>query len=149
MNFYSFREDNSIQNNEITGVIEVRNLDNEYNVRKSKLRTMYLTGPVLLEKQFGKNRSKDRFYVSGGVIWGLRIATATKIVHGVNGKRQKVVERGLGDDLNVNWWRYGLTARMGYQDKFNFYATYYLTPLFEKGKGPELYPISIGTRINF
>ena len=108
---------------------------------------MYLTAPLLLEAQFGKNKSKDRFYISGGVLGGLRIGSTTKIVHGVDGKRQKLVERSK--DLNINRWRWGLTARMGYKDTFDCYASYYMTPLFETDKGPELYPIAIGLRMNF
>lgn len=147
MNFYSFRGDNNIQVSEESGEIEERILADDYNVRKSKFRTMYLTSPLLLEAQFGKNKSKDRFYISGGVLGGLRIGSTTKIVHGVDGKRQKLVERGK--DLNINRWRWGLTARMGYKEAFNFYATYYMTPLFEKNKGTELYPLAVGFRMNF
>ena len=103
--------------------------------------------PVILEAQFGKGNSKERLYISGGVVGGLKISSATKVVHEVNGKKQKLKERG--GDLNINRWRLGLTARVGYKDIFNFYANYYLTELFEDGMEPELYPITIGIRMNF
>ena len=46
-------------------------------------------------------------------------------------------------DFNVNPFRVSLTARMGY-GWFNVFATYSLTQLFEDGRGPELYPFTIG-----
>jgi hypothetical protein len=45
--------------------------------------------------------------------------------------------------------RYGATARIGWEN-FHIFATYYLTPLFEKDKGPggpdgvDLFPFEIG-----
>jgi hypothetical protein len=148
LNIYHFQNDNSIQTNAETGEIEERVLTDEYNVRKSKFNTIYLTAPLLLEAQFGKSEnSKERFYINGGVIGGLRIAQAVKVVHGVDGKRNKLIERGK--DLNLHRWRWGLTARMGYKDIMNIYATYYITPLFENDPGHELHPVSMGFRINF
>ena len=116
MNFYSFRGDNNIQVNEETGLLEERTLVDNYNVRKSKFRTLHLTSPLLLEQQFGKGKSRDRFYVSAGLIGGLRIGSAIKVVHGVNGSRQKLVERSK--ELNFHRWRWGVTARMGYKNTF-------------------------------
>ncbi|MCK4662212.1 MAG: hypothetical protein KAT68_05065 [Bacteroidales bacterium] len=150
MNSYFYQGDNNIQINESIGVIEERELENEYNVRKSKFTTTYLTMPVILEAQLGKGNRKESFYISGGVIGGYNIASAIKVKHEVEGKKQKLIERR--GDLNINPFRVGLTVRIGHKDKDNnsmgLYATYYLTPFFEKDMGPELHPFAIGLRID-
>ena len=85
------------------------------------------------------------------VIGGLRISNSIKVVHEIDGNKQKFREKN--NDLNINKWRLGLTARFGSRDKNNsssgFYATYYLTPLFEKNTAPELHPWAIGFRVGF
>ena len=147
MNYYRFQGDNSIQINDSTGIIEERILVNNYDVKKSKMNTTYLTVPLILEAQFGKGKSKDKFYVSGGLIGGFKITSAIKVKHDVDGKTQKFKERG--GDLNLNPFRVALTARMGYKDYFNFYANYYITPLFQNNMGPELHPFALGIRLDF
>jgi hypothetical protein len=146
-NFYRFQESNSIKENELTGNIDEWVLEDDYQVLKSKLRTWYLTMPLLLEVQFGRSISKERFYIAGGPVGGLRLSNVSKIVHDVEGDKQKIKIRG--NDLNIRKWRLGLTARVGYADNMNIYATYYLTPFFEDEVEPEIYPVSIGFRINF
>ena len=150
MNSYSFQGDNNIQINESIGVIEERELENEYSVLKSKFTTTYLTIPVIFEAQLGKGNRKESLYISGGVIGGYNIASAIKVKHEVKDEKQKLIERG--GDLNINRFRVGLTVRIGHKDKDNnssgLYATYYLTPLFEKDMGPELHPFAIGFRID-
>lgn len=146
MNSYFLKGDNTIQVNDTSGVIEERPLG-QYNIRRNKLNTTYLTAPLILEVQFGENKSRERFFISAGAVVGLRIASVIKVVHEVDDKKHKFKERR--NDLNLNRWRVGLTARTGYKDIFNFYANYYLTPLFETDMGPELYPFAVGVRMNF
>ena len=150
MNYYRFHGNNSIQLNGSTGVIEERELENEYDVLKSKFTTTYLTIPIILEAQLGKGDRKESLYISGGVIGGYNIASAIKVKHEVEDEKQKLIERG--GDLNINSFRVGLTVRIGHKDKENnssgLYVTYYLTPLFEKDMGPELHPFAIGLRID-
>jgi hypothetical protein len=146
-NIYHFQDQNNLQVNPLTGDIEERLLADDLEVRKSKFNTFYLTSPLLLEAQFGKGNSDDKFYISGGVIGGLRVMAARKVVYGEKGDRKKQIERG--HDLQLHRWRWGLTARMGYKDVFNFYANYYITPLFKTSHAPELHPVAIGCRVNF
>ncbi len=147
MHQYNFKRDNNVQVNETTGDIEERVYQGVADIRKSKLNTTYLTIPVLLELQLGKGMSKDRFYFSAGVVGGLKIASRTKMVYGEKGEKKKIVEKG--GDLNLNRWKLDATARLGYKDAINVYASYAILTLFEKDKGPELYPFTVGFRINF
>ncbi len=43
-------------------------------------------------------------------------------------------------------WAYGFTLRIGYKS-FNLFGYYQISEVFKKGKGPALYPISVGLTI--
>jgi len=146
-NHYRFQDENNIQRSETTGDIEERLLTDLADIRKSKFNAAYLTVPAILELQLGKGNSKDRYYLSFGVVGARKIASKVKVVYGEKGERKKMVEKGV--DLNLNPWRLSLTARTGYKDFFDFFASYSLTRIFEKDKGPELYPVSFGLRMSF
>ena len=107
-------------------------------ITKSKMNTTYLTAPLLLEFQIPAG--KKPVYLSAGVVGGVKLHSNTKIKYTENGNKQKVKDKG---DYNLYPLRYGATVRLGYR-ALNIYANYYLTPLFESGRGPELYPFSIG-----
>ncbi|MFW5657455.1 MAG: hypothetical protein ACOC0C_07540 [Bacteroidota bacterium] len=144
---YFFDGNNSIIKDEFTGEIEP---DYSYtglgiNLDKSKLVTTYLTVPLLLEGQVGSGSSSKRFRIAAGVIGGLKIGSHTKVVYRQSGSKEKDKDK---DDFNLNALRYGFTARMGYKS-MNIYANYYPTPIFEKGKGPELYPFAVGLGLSF
>lgn len=108
------------------------------NLSKSKLTMTYLTIPLLMEFQVPSGHK--RFYVSAGVIGGVKLGSHTKVVYQDGGQKQKDKNR---NDYNLATLRYGFHARVGY--KFiNLYATYYPVALFEKDKGPEVYPFNVG-----
>lgn len=108
------------------------------SIDRAKLQTTYLTAPLLLEFQIPAG--KKRIHLSGGVIGGVKIGSKTKMVYTVSGDKQK---DKVKDDFNLNSLRYGFTARLGYRS-IKLYANYYPVSLFESGKGPELYPYSVG-----
>lgn len=112
-------------------------------LENSKLSTIYLTVPLLAEYQIPHGRRSHRIYFSAGIIGGLNIGSHTKIVYRENSRRQKDKVR---DDFYLSPFRYGLTFRTGYRS-LNLYANYYPTPLFQKNKGPELYPVAVGFSI--
>jgi len=108
------------------------------NLSKSKLTMTYLSIPLLMEFQVPSGHK--RFYVSAGVIGGVKLGSHTKVVYQDGGQKQKDKNR---NDYNLATLRYGFHARVGY--KFiNLYATYYPVALFEKDKGPEVYPFNVG-----
>ncbi len=107
----------------------------ENGLKKSKLSTTFLSVPLLFEIQFPDKKSK-RFFISAGVIGGLKIGSHTKVKH-FNDKTKN------HDDFNINPFRYGATFRIGYSD-INIFATWYKTPLFKSGRGPEMNPFTIG-----
>ncbi len=111
----------------------------EYDVRKSKLTTLYLTVPIMFELQFSKRRN-DAFYMAIGGVGGYRIASHTKVVTSEEGKKVKDKNHG---DFCLNDFRYGAQLRFGFKS-INLFGTYYFSPLFDTDSGPELYPVSIG-----
>ena len=103
----------------------------------------YMTAPLLLEFQIPAPHK--RIYISAGVVGGLKLWSNTKMKYTVSGEKSKEKAKG---DYNLSPLRWGLTARVGYR-ALGFYATYYMTPLFKPGLGPELYPFNIGLAFSF
>ncbi|MGA1976955.1 MAG: hypothetical protein ABSG89_03780 [Bacteroidales bacterium] len=107
-------------------------------LKKSKLATLYLIVPVLLEVQIPTDR--QRINLAAGPIGAIKLSSHTKMVYQDND-----VVKSDGD-FNLNMLRYGFTARVGYEN-FMIYGTYYKTPLFISGEGPggiDLFPYEIG-----
>ena len=112
-------------------------------LEKSKLATVYLTLPVMLEGQIpAANHHLD---LAAGFIGAIKLGSHSRMVFH-DGQDIKSYS-----DFSLNMLRYGATARIGYQN-FQIYGTYYLTPLFKTGKGPggyNLYPFEIGFSFAF
>jgi hypothetical protein len=108
----------------------------EAALSKSKLSTTFLTVPLILEFQVPVNGHDKRFYFSGGVIGGLKVGSHTKVKK--DGDKSK-----SRDDFNINPFRYGATARAGYKG-INIFGTYYFSSFFKEGRGPEMFPFTIG-----
>jgi hypothetical protein len=139
-NNYRFDGNNNIIKGN-NGVIEMLTPDSD--LEKSKLATVYLDLPLLLELQIPADN--HHLNIAAGPIGAVKIGSHNKMVF-ENG--QKVKEDG---DFSLNMLRLGATARIGYQN-FQIYGTYYLTPLFQSGKGPagySLYPCEIGIAFTF
>ena len=83
---------------------------------KSKVSTCYLSIPLLAEFQVPVRGQEKRIYLSGGMMGGIKLGSHTKVK--TDGGKSK--DRG---DLNINPFRYGATARVGYKG-INLYGTY-------------------------
>lgn len=115
--------------------------DTSGNYKKSKITTSFITVPLLLEFQFPQSSKRnDRVHLIAGVIGGLKIGDYTKTVN-----KDGEVSKYKKEAFFISKLRYGYTFRIGFK-RFNIYANYYATPLFEKDKAPELHPVSIGIR---
>ena len=122
-------------------VIANLNTPADYLVKKSTLKTSYLTAPLLLEFQIPAG--KKRVHVSAGVIGGIKIASKAKVKYESNNGSQKA---SLRDDYSLSPFRYGATVRIGYR-MINIYANYYFSPLFSETTNPVLQPFSVGLNI--
>ncbi|MCF8379865.1 MAG: PorT family protein [Bacteroidales bacterium] len=139
---YHFDEGNVIT--EVNGVIE--RLDPPTQADKARLQTVFLNAPLLLEFQVPAGK-KEKFFISAGVIGGVKLSSKTKLVYYENGEKNKEKAK---DDFNINPLRYGFTGRIGYK-ALKLYANFYPQPLFKEGGGPvdgeNLYPFSVGLSI--
>jgi hypothetical protein len=140
---YNFERQNSIRKDPDTREIVEYVPTYAGNITKSKFNMTYMTAPLLLEFQIPAPHK--RIYISAGVVGGLKLWSNTKMKYTVSGEKSKEKAKG---DYNLSPLRWGLTARVGYR-ALGFYATYYMTPLFKPGTGPELYPFNIGLAFSF
>lgn len=139
-NNYRFDGNNNILKG-TNGIIE--ELDPGVMLEKSKLATIYLNLPLLLEVQIPADNS--HLNIAAGPIGAVKLGSHSKMVYQDG---QKIKSNG---DFSLNMLRYGATARVGFSN-FQLYGTYYMTPLFQTGKGPagnDLYPFEIGVAFTF
>ncbi|MGC1391225.1 MAG: outer membrane beta-barrel protein [Bacteroidales bacterium] len=139
-NNYRFDGNNNIQKGP-GGIIE--ELDPSLKLEKSKLATLFLTLPLMLEIQIPVDN--NRLHIAAGPVGALKLSSHTKMVF-EDGHTVK-----SWGDFSLNMLRYGATARVGYGN-FQLFGTYYYTPLFQSGKGPasnDLYPFEIGIALAF
>lgn len=111
--------------------------DTQHNYEKNKLATTYLTVPIMMEFQIPVGEKNKPIYLSVGATGSVKIGSHVKLKTDGGNKTK------IRDDFNLSPLRYGLSARVGY-GALNFFANYSLQPMFEKDKGPELYPFTIG-----
>lgn len=106
----------------------------------SRLRTLHLTLPVLLEWQpvFGKNKE---FFMSAGVIggWNVMSTYRVKYKNADGDKINKIESHGL----NTNPLTLDFMGQIGY-DMLSIYAKYSPMGVFQKGKGPDVNATSLG-----
>jgi hypothetical protein len=110
------------------------------NIRKNKINLNYVEVPFefrfrTMNKSIEeRNVANFRFYV--GFKGGVLVNSHTKY-------RDDETKIKVYDIDNLMLYRYGPTLRVGFK-KLSVHAFYSLTSIFEEGKGPELYPFSIG-----
>jgi Outer membrane protein beta-barrel domain len=115
-----------------------------YSYSKNKIRMSYLNVPLMLEFNTSSDTEKN-FHIALGAIGGWNMGTLTRKEWEYEGKSNNARLKG---DFNATPFTLDLSARIGYRN-FSVYGTYGLTPLFEKGKGPEVYPMSVGVCFHF
>jgi hypothetical protein len=138
-NNYGFRRNITLDPN---SSFTFASIDSGINYTRNKLRTSSLTLPLLLEFNASDNPDKT-FHLAAGITgsWVFRAKTLQEF--NANGYNISVERR---DDYNINPFQYAATVRLGVGD-FTLYANYGLSTLFEKNKGTDLNPFSIGLRI--
>jgi len=109
------------------------------NYSKNFLKATYLQVPLILDFVTSKKDEKG-FYFGVGVIGGYKIGSKMKVKYETDGDKHKENTKG---DFNLNPFKLSATARMGVGN-YVLFANYSLTSLFEKNRGPEVYPFSIG-----
>jgi hypothetical protein len=115
---------------------------NTYTYKRNKLRNTYIQVPLLLEFNTSNNPDKT-FHIAFGVIGQYLIASRTKQIL----EQGKVdISRVRKDNYNMSPFAAKAHVNIGYKG-FTIFGEYSLTPLFASGKGPELYPFTVGVRL--
>lgn len=110
-------------------------LENPNEIVKSKLSTLFIEAPLLLQLDFSSNiREENGFNIAVGPFVGYMLKAKTKLIYlDENDNSNKEKQKG---EFHLNKVRYGLQAQFGVMG-FNFYAKYHLSTLFENNKGPQ------------
>jgi hypothetical protein len=118
---------------------------NTYSYKKNKLRNTYIQVPLLLEFNTSNNPNKS-FHLAFGVIGEFLISGRTKQSLEELKANKADVTRVRKDNYNMSPFAAKAHVNFGYKG-WTLFGEYNLTPLFESGKGPELYPFTAGIRI--
>ena len=127
-------------------------IDEELSYDNNKISLNYIDVPV--EFRFRTRPSRDMphpFRVAVGAKFGYKVQAHTKYEgeyylddnnanNALETREVKFKEHNLS---NIESWRYGIMARIGY-GYFNITGYYPLTNIFESNSGEEMRPISIG-----
>lgn len=129
-------------------------------IEKNKLVVSYLALPLLLEFQNRADHKLGDFHIAAGALLGARLGSHTKTVFMENQKEYQLIDPATNEvwktvvspredtekvysDFNLNPFKADAMVRVGW-GYINLFGTYSLTTLFRSGKGPELYPFSVG-----
>jgi hypothetical protein len=123
-----------------TYALNVDNTIRDYS--KNKFRASYIHVPLMLEFNTSQDNDKS-FHIAAGAIGGWRMGSITK--QKWENENDKYQSRRKSD-FNLAPFTLDATARVGYKN-FTVFATYGLTSLFQKDKGPEVYPVTVGLQI--
>ncbi|MGL5892012.1 MAG: outer membrane beta-barrel protein [Bacteroidia bacterium] len=140
-NGYAFRNNASLisDTNRVAAVIETRDFS------KNKLKMTYLNVPLMLEFNTNNNNDDRSFHIGAGAIFGYNVfQNRLKQEYELENKTQEIKVK---DDFNINPFRYGLTARIGYGD-YTLFANYALSDVFRGNSGPKMNHYSIGVHIS-
>lgn len=130
---------------------------------KSKLTVSYLTLPVLFEYQNQADRKLSQFHVSAGLLLGVRIGSHTKLIYNQTDTPYDLIDPATGavvtsnkspleetykqfESFHLNPFKADAMVRIGW-GYLNLFGTYGITTLFRDGRGPELYPFSVGIKL--
>lgn len=142
LNNFRFDQDIALKYENGVTTVDEQYLAQGVNLTKSKLFTAYMNIPILIEFQTGRNHN---FFINGGVIGGLRIGAHTKI----QGKSSII--GGIAKDhssFGLRNFHYGYTLNFGYSH-IGFNLTYYHSPLWRKGAGPQVRQVNAGISLVF
>ena len=134
-------DNNYISITKENGELQIIDLNEEIEsltkVKRSTLKNLYLTVPILIEVQ------KKKFFAMAGIAGGLRLHSKTKVVYkNENNNKKKIKNSGNFDMSPI---KMDAITRIGYSG-FNIWCSYTLTDMF---KSIDIHPISIGIGLNF
>ncbi len=120
--------------------------DSVNHFTRNRLGITYLNVPLFLEFNTNNSDAKNSFHIAGGMEFGYNVfSNILKQRYEMDGHKIKTKQK---DDFNVNPFSMDAIARIGYGN-FTIFGKYSLTTLFEKDKGPVVYPFTAGINLSF
>lgn len=110
---------------------------------KNKLTVAYLDIPLEVRFRTKHEKKSKQFKIALGGKIGMRLSSHTKYKGDNIAGGDSDIKMKQHDIENIEQLRYGATFRVG-RGNWNLFGYYSLSQLFEDGKGPEMYPISVG-----
>jgi hypothetical protein len=141
-NSYGLRKNVQVMVSDSTGVTGLEIDSKERDFTKNKLRASYINVPVMLEINTSEYLEKS-FHIAAGVTGGWNMGSLTRQKWEDGDDKYATKVKG---DYNFTPFTLDASVRVGYKN-FTVFANYGLTPLFEKDKGPEVYPVSVGIQL--
>jgi hypothetical protein len=114
----------------------------DWKFSKSKLGVTTLNVPLLLEWKTG-NRA---LFLSAGVVGSFKTASSSRIYY--KDERDKKQAEKVATGMTLRPVTYDILVQAGTRD-FGIYSRYSPVSIFEKNKGPELYPLTFGVMLYF
>ena len=121
----------------------LRGVKDSLNYKKNDLNVSYLKVPLMLEINTSKNPHTN-LHIAGGIEFAYRIHSVLKQKFETDDEIYRVKDKQV---FNIEPFRYSAMVRIGY-DRIGVFADYGLNRLFEKNKGPQEYPFTIGINIS-
>ncbi len=113
---------------------------------KNKLKVAYIKAPLLLEFNTNNTNADKSFHIAIGAEVGYKIGSKTKQVYELGGNEYRIKRK---EDYNLSPLKYVEWVRAGYGNYFTAFVNYGLSELFEKDKGPAIFPLTAGVAFNF
>lgn len=105
---------------------------------KYKLGVTYIQAPLIVGMRLGD--LKKPIGLQFGVVGNYKVGSKVRQKYKLDGKRYN---EKIKDDFNLSPFKLDAIARLSMKD-FGFFARYSFTPMFEKGKTPEINQFSLG-----
>ncbi|HAA00002.1 MAG TPA: porin family protein [Flavobacteriales bacterium] len=118
--------------------------NSQINYTKNVLKATYIQIPLLLEINTSKNADKS-FHIAAGVVGGYKLGSRLKTRWEDEGRDFKSKSKG---HYFFNPFQAYLHGSIGYGD-VSLFVNYGLTRVFEKNKGPQVYPVTGGILFHF
>jgi hypothetical protein len=115
---------------------------NEFKYNKNLFKSTLIQVPLLLEFNTSKNSNKS-VHLAMGVVGQFIVNSKTKQKLEGGGYTFTKINK---DSYNMSVLNLKLHASLGFS-KFTVFGEYNITPLFDKGEGPQLYPFVAGVRL--
>jgi hypothetical protein len=132
---YEFKDNVTLSDISGNDTLRMIELDDEVyqDVKKSQLAVNYVDIPLELRFTTNKDIKGKGFMIAVGGKFGFKIDSYTRLKYKQEDETKK---SKLKQDYNLNTFRYGVQARLGWRG-INAYGYYALSPLFDEGEGPE------------